>query len=263
LDLSGVIVAGDELALLKESLPAAVDACRGVDHEILVIDNASRDGTEEWVTSSFPDVRLSVSATRLGLSSARNIGLKETTGDYVLFIDADANLRKDTPSTLLDFMSSNDGAGIAGPKLLYPDGRLQESCRTFQTWGGFLRRGLGLGLPARDQELLTRAREGGGPMNVDWVMGACQIVSRRAIRDVGPMDEQFQLYYGDVEWCHRMRVSGREVWYAPQAVCVHRYGRRSAGLLPKRSTFTHFAEFLRFNKLRAARQYCTARPCRS
>jgi len=178
--------------------------------------------------------------------------LSESTGDHILFVDADANLRKDAPSTLLDFMRSDDRAGIAGPRMLYPDGRLQESCRTFQTLGGFLRRGLGLGLPARDQELLARAREGREPMNVDWVMGACQIVSRRAIRDVGPMDERFHLYYGDVEWCHRMRASGREVWYVPQAVCVHRYRRGSAGL-PKKSTFTHLAEFMRFNKLRAGR----------
>jgi len=248
-DLSVVIVAGDELDLLKESLPAAVRACEGIGHEILVVDNASRDGAGDWIASEFPKVILLAMRERQGLSAARNIGLEETTGDYVLFVDVDANLHEDASGVLLEFMRSKDSAGIVGPKLLYPNGRLQESCRTFQTWGSFLRRGLGLGLPPRDRQLLKRAREGHEPMQVGWVMGACQIVSRRAIDDVGPMDERFRLYYGDVEWCHRMWAAGREVWYVPGAVCTHRYRRRSACFPPRPSTLTHLMEFLRFKKL--------------
>ncbi len=248
MDLSVIIVAGDELPFIRESVHAADTACRGIRHELIVVDNASRDGTSDWIKATYPGVIVIRQNRRVGLSAARNIGIAQSSGEFLIFVDADAMLRPDAAGTLLEIMRSDDLVGIAGPRTVYPDGRFQESCRTFQTWAGFVRRGLGRPFRGRDRAVLERARRSSAPFEVDWVMGACQIVRRRAVDEVGTMDERFRLYYGDVEWCRRMKDSGWKVCYVPSAECRHRYRRRSARFPPDRWMLAHVLDFLRFRR---------------
>lgn len=248
MDISVIIAAGDELRLLKESICAADLACAGLGHELIVVDNASRDGTSDWLAAVYPQTKVLRQDRRIGLSEARNRGIAESRGDLLLFLDSDTRLKPEAARMLLRFMHNHPDVGIAGPRITSPDGTFQESCRGYQTWSSFVRRGLRRPPRGRDRLLVELARKATRPIPVDWVLGACQIVRRQAVEDVGPMDEGFRLYYGDVEWCWRMMHHGWKVCYVPSAECVHHYRRLSARLPPNRWTIVHIRDFLRFRR---------------
>jgi GT2 family glycosyltransferase len=246
MDVSIVIVAGNERGYLGECLAATQRACDGVASELILVDNASSDGAATWVPTKFKDVRILRQERPLHLGAARNLGLAAASAELLLFVDADAQLSSDAVRAMVGFMSDRGDVGIVGPKLTYPDGRLQESCRAFQTWLSFIKRGLGFSPGSRDRAFVELARTSEQPFEVDWVLGACQMVRRSAIDRIGTMDEGYVLYYVDVEWCWRMKRAGWAVFYLPMAGCVHHYQRRSAGFPPNRWTLTHVRDFLRF-----------------
>ncbi len=205
--------------LLRACLASVLRSCVGLACEVLVVDNASADGSAEMVAGEFPQVRLIANGKNRGFAAACNQGFGASSGRYVLLLNSDVEVQADTIGKLLAFAESaapKDRIGIVGCRLLNPDGTLQYSFGKFPTFASSVR-DLFRSPPKRKYLLhgYDRVRE------VDWVTGACLLVNRHMVEEVGPMDERFFLYYEEVDWCRRARQKGWKVVYTPDAVAVH------------------------------------------
>lgn len=236
----------DVLAVCLERLG---ENLRGTLHEILVVDNAPLDDAAEKLCAGRPGIAYIKNARNIGFGRAVNQGLAAGRGEYFLVLNPDVEVREGSVEELIAQMERDPSAGIVAPKLLNEDGSLQHSCRTFYTLPVFLLRRTFLGriLPhsrvLRDHLLLDFDHESTRP--VDWCLGASLLARRRAVEDVGPMDERFFLYFEDVDWCYRMKARGWRVLYHPAAVMTHRYRRESARR-PGKGLLIHLASTFRY-----------------
>jgi GT2 family glycosyltransferase len=199
--------------------------------EIIVVDNASTDGTAEMVNLEFPQVKLLVNPQNLGYTKANNIGINHSRGKYILLLNPDTIVHQGALQALIDCAESHPEAGIIGAKLLNPDGSVQRSARSFPDIGAGLFRNTFLGRlfpnnPFVRRYLLTdfgydEVRE------VDWVSGAAMLVRRDLIERIGGLDERFWAYCEDVDLCWRAWQAGYKVLFCPNAVITHKVGRSS------------------------------------
>jgi GT2 family glycosyltransferase len=210
--------------------------------ETVVVDNGSSDGTVAFVRERYPDVRLVESENR-GLGAGWNIGLRETTSPYALLLNADAWLVDGALDRLVAFADGRPRAAVVGPRLLNPDGTLQRSVRGFPTvWRlateYFFLRKLAPGSSA------FNAFYGGGfdhdeVHEVEVVMGACMLLRRTAVDEVGYCDEDYFLFSEETDWCYRFREAGWEVVFFPGAECVHVRGASHSGRLYRENLRGH------------------------
>ncbi len=250
MDLSIVIVTHNSLSPVGKCLRSLEQYPPGCEYEVLVVDNASGDGTPEMIRGSFPSVRLIANDDNRGYSKGVNQAFLASSGRYFLILNPDIIVDEDSIDALVRFMDDRPGAGIAGSKLVFPDGSLQPSCRSFYTITAlFLRRTfLGRIFPRAKalRQHLMRDYDHAEARQVDWVIGACMIVRRDAVAEVGLMDERFFLYFEDTDWCYRMKQHGWEVWYDPGSVMVHLYERSSAKSVLSRPFLLHMLSLMRY-----------------
>lgn len=243
MQLSIVTVGTNQKELLASCLGSIYAYPPGVPFEVILVDNLSDDGTSEMVSLSFPQVRVIHNLCRLGYPSNGNIGIRASVGRYILMLNPDIEVLPCAFDKLTAFMDSHPEVGIAGAKLLNPDGTLQYSCRGYSRPYMPILRGFGLDrvFPRARmfQEYLMSDWDHNSPREVDWILGACLIVRRKAIEQVGLMDERFFLYCDDQDWCYRMWCCGWKVYYVPSAVMVHHHLRDSARHLFGKSRRAH------------------------
>ncbi|PKO22875.1 MAG: glycosyltransferase family 2 protein [Chloroflexi bacterium HGW-Chloroflexi-1] len=186
--------------------------------EVLVVDNASIDGSAEMVAREFPTVRLIRNAENLGYARANNLGIAASTGRYVLLLNSDTVVPPAALAELVAFMDAHPEAGACSPQLLGADGRPQPYAFGCDPMPDYLmRRGL-------YRLLLRRPLHDWGAAEVqavDWVSGACLLTRRAVIDQVGALDEQFFMYFEDNDWCLRMRAAGWKVYYNPNVCITH------------------------------------------
>lgn len=249
LDLSVIIVHYRSPGLLADCL-AAIDRARTrLAAEVLVIDNAPLDDAARDLAERH-GARYLRNERNLGYGRAINQGLAEGGGRHYLILNPDVSVRPGSLDALVEFMDQNPAVGIAGPRLYSPDGSLQYSARTFYTLPIILLRRTPLG------RLWPRARivrehlmldwDHAETRDVDWVLGGAILARRRAVEDVGGMDERFFLYFEDVDWCSRMHRRGWRVTYVPAAEMVHAHQRASAGGFLTPGKRMHLESALRF-----------------
>lgn len=218
--------------------------------EIIIIDNCSSDGSTQIIENEFPEVTLIKNSVNVGYARAVNQGMRLSRSRYALIINPDIECTDKAFANLWAFMEANPDVGIAGGKLLNPDGTLQMSCRTFYTLPIVLLRRTFLGklFPnssvVREHLMLDWDHE--SDRQVDWVLGACMMVRRDAFEAVGGMDERFFLYLEDVDWCYRMQKHGWKVCYVHSAVMRHHHRRESARLVPDKKFISHLFSTFRF-----------------
>jgi N-acetylglucosaminyl-diphospho-decaprenol L-rhamnosyltransferase len=218
-------------------------------HEIIVVDDFSSDGTSEMVIKHFPDIKIIRNTIKTsGIGRARNRGIKTSRGKYILFMDADTEIQNGTLDKLFKYMEQNLEVAIAGPKLIYPDGSLQYSCRTFPNPITFIFRGLGVGENTRIMnDHLMKNFDHNSQKEVESILGACLIIRRRALESIGIFDEKYFFGYEDTDLCLRARKGGWKTAYVPDAVVKHHYRRRSSnGGLFNRWKWAHIKGGLRF-----------------
>ena len=245
LDLAIIIVNYNTRDYLRRCLTSIYDSRGDFVFEVCVVDNASSDGSADMVRAEFPQARLIESPVNGGFAYANNLGLRaygfesEQTGDgvvppedvphlprYVLLLNPDTVLPAEALATMLQFMEKHPEAGVAGPKLVLPDGRLDLACRrSFPTPQISFYRMVGLSklfpqhprfgrynLTYLDPDQVTE---------VDSVVGAFMLVRREAIQQVGLLDESFFMYGEDLDWAYRITQAGWKVYYNPAAVVLH------------------------------------------
>lgn len=250
MDVSIIIVtynSGDTVMRCLDSLAAHPPSAA---FETIVIDNASSDGTPERVRQRSPAVCVIANTANRGYSKGVNQGIRASSGRYCLVLNPDIEVTAGSVDALVSFMDGHARAALAGAKLVWPDGRVQPSCRAFYTIRALVLRRTFLG------RLFPRARalrahlmsdyDHETARRVDWVLGACMMVRREALERVGPMDERFFLYFEDTDWCYRMQQHGWEVWYVPDSVMIHRWERSSAGSILGKPFVNHLLSMLRY-----------------
>jgi GT2 family glycosyltransferase len=227
--LSIIIVSYNAREVLREclvSLYGEITSSR-LTSEVILIDNASRDGSAAMVERDFPGVRLIASSTNLGFAAANNLGFAIARGDFIVLLNPDAQLAPGALANAVESMSRHPEAGLAGGRLLDEQGQDQPSARHFPS---LLNEFLVLsGLAARfpHSRLFGRFdRTWADPelaAQVDWVPGAFTIMRAEALRELGGFDERFFLYYEEVDLCRRFKAAGWQVWYWP-SIRVHHIG---------------------------------------
>jgi N-acetylglucosaminyl-diphospho-decaprenol L-rhamnosyltransferase len=233
-----VTVSYNTSALLRRSLQSVVDTANiaPLDLRIVVVDNASSDGSAAMVREAFPDVTLIANPDNRGFAAATNQGIEIIIGniDYVMLLNPDAWLCGDALPTLVTFMEQHPRVGVASPRLLYPDGRPQEAAWHFPTlWMAwfdlFPPRGPLLGR-LYASSLNGRYREDGGdtPFAIDHPLGAAMLIRAATLREVGLFDDGYWMYAEEVDWCYRCHQAGWAVWQVPAASVVHVGGAASS-----------------------------------
>jgi len=227
----------------------AAEAAAGM-LEVVVVDNASADGTPDVVRERYPWATLHAGRENLGYSKGVNIGIRRARGRYLFILNPDTVVRRGSVQKLVDFMERTPDAGIVGPKLVFHDGTVQLSCRRFYTFRVLLMRRTPLGKIFRDEsavrEHLMLDFDHASTRQVDWLIGAAMLVRREAVDSVGMMDERFFLYFEDVDWCYRMAQKGLRVYYVADAVVEHGYQRESAQAVLNRSFVAHLVSLFRY-----------------
>ncbi len=245
-----MIVSTNEGHFLGPCLAALREGMAGVECELFVVDNRCDDDTVGIAQSTFPEARIIRNPFRYGFARANNVALRQARGRYLLVLNPDTEVRPGALATLVRYLDGHPEVGIAGAKLVNPDGTIQYSCRQFSSLRSVFFRWLPKCPEAVRQwalrDYLMIDWDHASARAVDWLMGACLCVRRAATEEVGLLDEGFRLYYEDIDWCYRMWKGGWDVHYVPDAVIMHHYQRTSAQRLVSRALWTHVYSVLRF-----------------
>lgn len=227
----------DLLATCLRSLPAACGTWWDV-AEVLVVDNASTDGSVEMVRREFPGVRLITLAENRGFAAGNNLGLRASRGEYILFLNPDTVAQPLSIAALCDYLDTHPEVGIAGPRLLNTDGTIQSSRRRFPTLVTALIESTLLqpvfpNAPALKRfYILDHSDE--EEQYVDWLSGAALLCRRAALEQTGPFDPGYFMFSEEVDLCRRMAGAGWLVAYVPQAQVTHYGGGSTDQAVPER-----------------------------
>lgn len=257
MEISIIIVNYKSKGLVRQNLFAIEHFTSGEVKEVIVVDNNSRDGSEDMIRERFYNPRIPIKFIQTGLNhgfaAGVNRGIQKAEGDFLLISNPDIVIEETAINTLKEFMDQNPRAGLIGPKLVQPDGTRQYSAFAFPSfWTPMFRRTVFKNLPAGKQVLrvfLLKDKDTAHNCKVDWLQGSCLLARREALNKVGLMDEQFFMYFEDTDWCRRFQEAGWEVWYVPQAVMTHYFNRWSAeygGIIAlfSRATWIHIRSWL-------------------
>jgi N-acetylglucosaminyl-diphospho-decaprenol L-rhamnosyltransferase len=226
-DISVSIVNTNSRELLLACL-ASLEAHIGPSVEVVVLDNASEDGSADAVRARFPGVRVIAQPFRAGFGANHNTVIRATGGRYVYVLNEDTTSSDWAFDRMAARMDAQTRLGALGPRVVYPGGRLQDSAWRFPTPGVSALGLLSLGKAGVKQSGGSEARA------VDWVMGAALLLRRDALEQVGLFDEGFFLYSEETDLCLRLRRAGWSVEYFPEVTVVHHESQFSAGIPERR-----------------------------
>ncbi|MEE3328225.1 MAG: glycosyltransferase family 2 protein [Myxococcota bacterium] len=239
-DLSVVVVTWNTKSLTLACLGKLQVALRDVGRrrdwssEVIVVDNGSTDGTSAELRARFPEVELQENESNLGFAAGMNGGLRKASGNVVLLLNSDAFVGAATIEACMDALSSCEKAGMAGPRLLHSDGRIQRSVHTFPgVWDELFPRFLREARHSRRER--SDASEGSRFLPVDALRGAVLFVRKTMIEDIGPLPEDYFFFLEETDWCWQAREKGWQVLLVPQAPALHLLGESSKRREPART----------------------------
>jgi len=217
----------------KDKLIACLDSIAktnfgGVNYETIVVDNNSGD---DLVDLNYSNLKIVVSSDNLGMGAGNNLGIKNSSGEYILISNPDIIFEPDTILKLYNYFKADKTIGLIGPKLINPDGSLQYSCICFpKLYIPLLRRtGIGSFFSSTLDHYLMKHTDHNQIQKVDWLLGACFMVRRSEIKDK-LFDERYFMYFEDVDLCRQINNRGQQVIYYPVVKVIHNHARQSAGL---------------------------------
>lgn len=253
-DVSIIILNYQSKLLVRQQLLCLREYPPRRSHEVIVVDNHSGDAIESMIAANFPNVKFIASERNGGYAYGNNLGLARAQGNFIVLLNPDIMLVPGFIDTLCDAIEHEPHIGIAGPKILNPDGSIQFSCVRFpDMW-----------LPLFRRTIFSRTKKGRAwlkryfmmtwphdePRDVDWLFGACLIIRRAAYEAVGPLDERFFLYLEDTDWCRRFWEAGWRVRYLSSVSVTHLHGRQSEGtplsILFNKSVRHHLRSFVKY-----------------
>ncbi len=232
MDVSVVIVNWNTRDILRDCLRTIYDQTRRVSFEVIVVDNASQDGSPDMVRAEFPQAQLVANVANVGYAAANNQGIRIAQGRYVLVLNSDTLILDRAIDKMVDFADAHPQAGVLGCRVRNRDGTLQPTCFMFPSALNSLLSALYL------NKLFPRSRFFGREAMTWWdrndirevqvVTGCFLFLRREALEAVGYMDERFFMYAEETDWCYRFRQMGWQVLFTPAAEIIHLGGQSTA-----------------------------------
>lgn len=225
--------------------------------EVVVVDNASIDGSADNVARMFPQVRLIRNPSNLGLTGAMNIAKNAARGQFLFMLNDDATLLPGALDALVVYLRAHPDVAIAASRLYNPDMTLQRTARRFPSPVNALfgRRSLLTKLLPNNrfarEYMMSEQEWSNEPYDVDWVSGAAMMSRREAVEEIGGLDEEFFVYWCDADWCHRFKRAGWRIVCVPQSEVVHAENLQVGRLLKRRAKMIidfHRGAWLYFRK---------------
>lgn len=239
-DVSVSIVNTSSRDLLLACLASLeADDGRASSVEVVVLDNASDDGSAEAIRTQFPSVRLIEQRFRAGFGANHNTVIRATTGRYVYVLNEDTVSEPGSFDRMVQYLDAHPRVGALGPHVVYPDGRHQASAWRFPTPGAAAIGSLTLGRAGIEQSAGDR------PKRVDWAMACALLVRREALGEVGLFDERFFIYTEETDLCRRLGRGGWETHYLPDVSITHHVSQFSANV-PERRIVEHWRSRRRY-----------------
>lgn len=252
MEVSFVLVSWNVCELVRRSLTSILAESAGIQAEIILVDNASRDGTGQMVQAEFPSVHLIANPDNRGFTAGNNQALALAEGRYLFLLNPDTELLPGATKALVDFLESNPQVGIAAPQLLNPNGTIQSSRRRFPTFATALLESTRLQRWFPHNPWLSRYyvldKPDDEPQEVDWVVGAAMLARREVYQQVGGLDEGYFMYSEELDWCYRAKLAGWRVVYFPGARVVHHLGKSSEQVAAARDIYFHSSKIRFFRK---------------
>ncbi len=247
--LSVIIVNWNTLKVTSDCIQSLLDVKEISSIEIIVIDNASHDGSVEKLKESFPQITLIANEQNVGFAAGCNQGLEIAKGKYLLLLNSDTIAVGSSLKGMMDFLSTHPKAGAVGCRLLFADGTAQSSHGNFLTPIEFLYRHSLIAILirrffSRFRHFIPRLNKNGKPYQVDWLMGACIMMPAEIYKKVGGFDPDYFMYCEDADWCFRLKKHGYLSYHLPQYSIYHYHQQSSR----QRKKFTFIRIFQSINR---------------
>ncbi len=223
IELSIIILTFNHLSDTVRCLDSLKEMLDADDVEVIVVDNASNDGTPQTITRRYPKIRLTVNDRNRGVAAARNQGIEQAQGQKILILDNDTIVNTKAIRGMMQYLDAHDQVGLCSCRMTDALGYVQPSFRPFPSLKSKVLSFMGLRL-AKSQFSFDDE----GAIEPFYVIGACQMIRREALEQVGALDEA--IFYGpeDADFCLRLRQAGWQIKYLPQYSIIHTYYRRTA-----------------------------------
>jgi hypothetical protein len=248
-DLSVIIVNWNTRDLLAQCLKSVYETDGDLSLEAIAVDNGSADGSAEMMQRDFPQTHVIANTENVGFVRANNQALAVSEGRYVLLLNSDAALVPGALSCMVQFMDAHPGVGIVGPKVLNPDGSFQSSYMDFPNLLSEFMLMIKLSKVFYGRYFPSHSpRQSRETKEVDWMLGACMMMRRDTLDEIGGLDETFFMYSEEVDWCWRTKQAGWAVYYLPEATVLHWGGQSSSKVPIKRRALVYKSKLLFLDK---------------
>jgi len=231
IDVSFIIVNWNTKDLVLQCIDSLFQKQGNYTQEIIVVDNASRDGSSDAIKTKYPAVQLIQNSQNLGFAKANNIGIKKSTGKYLCLINSDIQVLDNTISFMINFMNNNKDVGFSGPKILWPDLKLQHSCMNYPSIRTQVCETLSLNrifpnIAFFSGEYMTFFKHD-RRIKVDWLIGCFMMIRREVFATLGLLDELYFIYSEETDLCKRMHDAGWQIIFLPEVSAIHHNGSSS------------------------------------
>ena len=231
IDVSIIIVSWNTRDILRDCLESVYKQSENIEFEVIVVDNDSADGSAETVKKNFPQVILVENSENRGFAAANNQGMAVAAGRYFLLLNSDTIILDNAISKVVSFADAHPEAAVVGCRVLNPDKTLQPTCFMFPSLLNMILSSTYLYKLFPHSRFFGRERmswwDRDDEREVDVVTGCFMLVKREAIKQVGPMDQQFFMYGEETDWCYRFKQAGWRIMFIPSAEIIHLGGQSS------------------------------------
>ncbi|MBN1456799.1 MAG: glycosyltransferase family 2 protein [Sedimentisphaerales bacterium] len=231
MDVSVIITNYNTRQLLIQCLESVYSSTNDLEIQVIVVDNASSDDSVEYVLKNFPKVRLIENNKNMGFAAANNQGIEIASGRFILFLNSDTIVHEGAISAMVEELSKTEKTGACGCRLLNKDGSLQQSVKSFPTFGAMMHRHtiakfLGVfGHTRRRYKMPHFAYD--EISSIDQVIGAVLMIKADLLKKIGVMDENLTFYFEETDLCYRIKQAGYEVYFVPTGKITHLGGGSS------------------------------------
>ena len=246
MDISVIVVSFNTRGLVLDCLASVYETIKDISFEVWLVDNKSTDGTVGAVRKAYPDVAIIENEENLGFAAANNQALRQMNGRYVLLLNSDTVLASGAVRALYEFMENALEAGMACGQLLNQDGSKQNSIASFPSLLTLLANETALRI-LMPRRFPSKRRDYGSPIEVDSGIGACLIVRKEAIDDVGFFDERYFFFFEETDWAYRMKRNKWAIYFVPSARIYHAQGKTVGSGVNSRIMF-YRSRYLFFKK---------------
>lgn len=257
-EISVIVISWNTRELLRQTLESLYAHTNNVSFEVIVVDNASTDGSADLISSQFRSVLLLRLPENKGFAHGNNQAFALASAPFILLLNSDTIVHWNTLSELLRVLQKQSSLGCVGPKHINGDGSLQRSCDSFPSMAKDVVCYSELRRLRFIERYLGRNHAWWGDHSsiqiVDWVNGSCMLVRREVIALVGGLDEGYRLYAEEIDWCYRMRQAGWFTCFTPEACITHLGGQSTKKLRSGRLVLLYESQF-RFYRIHYKRLY--------